>query len=183
MLLKERGIRFEEVFDSWDQCRYRIKDAIQRLSGKGRSRSEKPKILLPVKGGYTLAPIYEDLLDTSICNDAINDLLKYRKYRTHIFQSNALPHEADKLTDLLRMPCADGDSYLECLYKLYDLVFEDKADLIRIGHSNARNMIQELRYLFFKGYLMLEVAQWLAHQRIDIGEVSVREVRNLEKNR
>jgi len=29
---------------------------------------------------------------------------------------------------------------------------------------------------------MLEIAQWLAQQRIGVGEVSVREVRELEKN-
>jgi hypothetical protein len=179
-MLKELGIRFEQVFDSWRQCINRVTDAIQRLCGKGKNRSGKPKILIPVDGGYKLTPPYEDLLDESICKDVLKKLIDSRKRNPQSITSHSIN---SKGSELLQGLCSDGDDYIECIYKLYDPVFEGKADLIRIGHSNAKNMLQELRYLYLKGYLILEIAQWLAQQRIGIGEVSVKEVRALEKNR
>jgi hypothetical protein len=178
-MLKELGIRFEQVFDSWQQCINRISDAIQRLCGKGKNRSGKPKILIRVDGGYKLTPLYKDLLDEGICRNALEKLINNRKRNLQSIASHSID---GKGSELLQGLCSDGDDYIECIYKLYDLVFVGRADLIRIGHSNARSMIQELRYLFLKGYLMLEIAQWLAQHRIGIGEVSVREVRELEKN-
>jgi hypothetical protein len=178
-MLKELSMRFEQVFDSWQQCINRVSDAIQRLSGKGKNRSGKPKMLMRIDGGYTMTPLYEDLLDESICGSALEKLINNRRRNT---QSTASHSIDGKGSELLQGLCSDGDDHIECIYRLYDLVFVGRADLIRIGHSNARSMIQELRYLFLKGYLMLEIAQWLAQQRIGVGEVSVREVRELEKN-
>jgi hypothetical protein len=147
-MLKELGVRFEQVFDSWQQCINRVTDAIQRLCGKGKNRSGKPKILMPIDGGYKLTPIYEDLLDEGICGNALKKLIEHRKRNP---QSIASHSTGGKGSDLLQGLCSDGDDYIECIYKLYDPVFEGRADVIRIGHGNAKDVDQLIDWLYFQG--------------------------------
>jgi hypothetical protein len=147
-MLKELGIRFEQVFDSWQQCINRISDAIQRLCGKGKNRSGKPKILIRVDGGYKLTPLYEDLLDEGICRNALEKLINNRKRSSQSIASHSID---SKGSDLLQGLCDEGDNYIECIYKLYDPVFEGRADVIRIGHGNAKDVDQLINRLYFQG--------------------------------
>jgi len=147
-MLRELGVRFEQVFDSWHQCINRVTDAIQRLCGKGKNRSGKPKILMPVDGGYKLTPLYEDLLDEGICKDVLKKLIDNRKRNLQSIASHSID---GKGSALLQGLCSDGDSYLECIYKLYDPVFGGRADVIRIGHGNAKDVDQLINRLYFQG--------------------------------
>jgi hypothetical protein len=147
-MLKELSMRFEQVFDSWQQCINRVSDAIQRLSGKGKNRSGKPKMLMRIDGGYTMTPLYEDLLDESICGSALEKLINNRRRNT---QSTASHSTDGKGSELLQGLCDEGDDYIECIYKLYDPVFEGRADVIRIGHGNAKDVDQQIDRLYFQG--------------------------------
>lgn len=147
-MLKELSMRFEQVFDSWQQCINRVSDAIQRLSGKGKNRSGKPKMLMRIDGGYTMTPLYEDLLDESICGSALEKLINNRRRNT---QSTASYSIDGKGSELLQGLCDEGDDYIECIYKLYDPVFEGRADVIRIGHGNAKDVDQQIDRLYFQG--------------------------------
>jgi len=147
-MLRELGVRFEQVFDSWHQCINRVTDAIQRLCGKGKNVSGRPKILVHVEGGYKLTPLYEDLLDEAICKDVLKKLIDNRKRNLQSIASHSID---GKGSELLQGLCSDGDSYLECIYKLYDPVFEGRADVIRVGHGNAKDVDQLINRLYFQG--------------------------------